>query len=117
MSQLEVLREHEGNVAIISFHGEFDFAEMGTAQEEICAAEAREPAILLLDLTDLEFMDSSAVRVILQADGRAREQARRLVLVTGNGPPLRVLSILGLTDRLDVAANRAAVLRSQKPGP
>ena len=65
----------------------------------------------MLDLTELEFMDSSAVRVILQADSRAREQGRRLALVTGNGPPHRVLSILGLTDRLDVVARRDAVLR------
>lgn len=111
MSQLEVHREQEGSVTIVSFRGEFDYAEMDIAQEEICAAEAQEPAVLLLDLSDLEFMDSSAVRVILQADSRARENGRRLALVTGTGPPHRVLSILGLTDRLDVVTSRDAVLR------
>ncbi|MGH3794651.1 MAG: STAS domain-containing protein [Pseudonocardiaceae bacterium] len=111
MSQLEVHHEQEGDVAVVSFHGEFDYAEMGIAQEEISVAEASGPAVLVLDLTGLDFMDSSAVRVILQADGRAREQGRRLALVTGSGPPHRVLSILGLTDRLDVVADRAAVLR------
>jgi anti-anti-sigma factor len=111
MSQLEVHREHEGDVAIVSFRGEFDYAEMGLAQDEISAAEAEDPAILVLDLTELEFMDSSAVRVILQADNRARAQGRRFALVTGNGPPHRVLSILGLTDRLDVVTSRDAVLR------
>lgn len=111
MSQLEVHSEREGELAIVSFRGEFDYAEMGTAQEEISAAEAQHPTVLVLDLTDLEFMDSSAVRVILQADSRAREQGRRLAVVTGNGPPHRVLSILGLTDRLDVVASRDAVPR------
>jgi anti-anti-sigma factor len=111
MSQLEIRQEQAGRVTIVSFRGEFDYAEMTTAQEGICAAEADEPAILILDLTGLEFMDSSAVRVILQADGRARAQDRRLVLVTGNGPPHRVLSILGLTDRLDVVSDRATALR------
>ena len=113
MSQLEVHREREGDLVIISFSGEFDYAEMGVAQEEICAAEAeaQDPTILVLDLTELEFMDSSAVRVILQADSRARAQGRRLALVTGTGPPHRVLSILGLIDRLDVVTSRDAVLR------
>jgi anti-sigma B factor antagonist len=111
MSQLEVRREQEGNVTIVSFRGEFDYAEMGMAQEEICAAEAQESPVLVLDLSDLEFMDSSAVRVILQADSRARADGRRLALVTGTGPPHRVLSILGLTDRLDVVTSRDAVLR------
>lgn len=111
MSQLEVHSEREGDLAIVSFRGEFDYAEMGVAQDEICAAEAQDPTILVLDLTELEFMDSSAVRVILQADSRAREQGRRLAVVTGTGPPHRVLSILGLTDRLDVVTSRDAVLR------
>jgi anti-anti-sigma factor len=110
MSQLEVHCEQEGNVTIIAFHGEFDYAEMTTAQDVIYAAEADDPAILLFDLTGLDFLDSSAVRVILQADGRARAQGRRLALVTGTGPPHRVLSILGLTERLDVVADRAVVL-------
>jgi anti-anti-sigma factor len=110
MSQLEVRRETEGEVTIVSLVGEFDYAEMATAQEEIHAAEAGRPSVLLLDLSGLEFMDSSAVRVILQTDSRAREQGRRLALVTGDGPPQRVLSILGLTDRLDVVADRNAVL-------
>jgi anti-sigma B factor antagonist len=108
MSQLEVHREHQGDLAIVSLRGEFDYADMAAAQEEIRTAEAQEPAILMLDLTGLEFMDSSAVRIILQADGRARARGRRLVLVTGTGPPHRVLSILGLTERLDVVPDRAA---------
>lgn len=111
MSQLDVHRESEGDVTIVSFSGEFDYAEIAIAQEELRAAEAQAPRVLLLDLTGLAFMDSSAVRVILQADGRAREQGRRLVLLTGTGPPHRVLSILGLTTRLDIVADRAAVLR------
>lgn len=109
MRQLRVHREQHGNVTIVSFFGEFDHAEMAAAQQEIGAAEAQAPDILLLDLTGLEFMDSSAVRVIVQADNRAREQGRRLALITGTGPPYRVLSILGLTDRLDLVADRAAV--------
>jgi anti-anti-sigma factor len=112
MRQLTVHHEQDGNVAIVSFFGEFDYAEMATVQEKIDAVEAQAPDVLLLDLTGLEFMDSSAVRVIMQADHRARAQGRRLTLVTGNGPPFRVLSILGLTDRLDVVADRAAVRRA-----
>jgi anti-anti-sigma factor len=112
MSQLEVRRETEGDVVIISLSGEFDYAEMTMAQDEIRAAEAQQPSIVVLDLTGLEFMDSSAVRVILQTDSRAREQGRRLALITGTGPPHRVLSILGLTERLDVVPDRDAVLRS-----
>src|SRR5262249_53828730 len=110
MSQLEVRREHQGTVAIVSFHGEFDYAEMGIAQEAIGAAEAQEPTTLVLELTGVEFMAASAVGVALRADSRAGANGRPLALVPGTGPPQRVLSILGLTDRLDVVASRDAVL-------
>lgn len=109
MSQLEVHREHDDDVAIVAFGGELDYAEIAAAQDEIFAAEAQAPAVLLLDLSELRFMDSSGVRAILQADSRARAQGRRLAVVTGTGPPHRVLSILGLTERLDVVADRAVV--------
>lgn len=110
MSQLDVNLEFEGDVAVLSFCGEFDYAEMRTAQDEIRAAEEKAPAVLVFDLTGLDFMDSSAVRVILQADSLAHEHGRRLALITGTGPPHRVLSILGLTEQLDVVPDRAAVL-------
>lgn len=110
MSQLEVKLEYEGDVAVISFYGEFDYAEAGAVQDEIRTAEGRTPATMVFDLAGLDFMDSSAVRVILQADHRARECGRRLALITGTGPPRRVLSILGLIERLDVVPDRSAVL-------
>ncbi|MGQ0776408.1 MAG: STAS domain-containing protein [Pseudonocardiales bacterium] len=110
MSQLNVNLEFEGDVAIVSFSGEFDYAELQAAQDEIHAAEQAAPSVILLDLTGLDFMDSSAVRVILQATGRAREDDRRFALIIGTGPPHRVLSILGLTEQLDIVPDRAAVL-------
>lgn len=111
MRQCKVHHEQDGNVAVVSFFGEFDYAEMAAVEEELSAVEAHAPDTLLLDLTGLEFMDSSAVRVIVQADNRARAQGRRLALIIGTGPPARVLSILGLMERLDVVADRAAVIQ------
>ncbi|MGH3932226.1 MAG: STAS domain-containing protein [Pseudonocardiaceae bacterium] len=110
MSQLNMSLELEGDVAIVSFSGEFDYAELQAAQDEIRVEEQRAPSVVLLDLTGLDFMDSSAVRVILEAASRAREEDRRLALIVGTGPPHRVLSILGLTERLDIVPDRASVL-------
>ncbi len=117
MSQLNVNLEFEGDVAIVSFSGEFDYAELQAAQDEIRAAEQGAPSVVLLDLTGLDFMDSSAVRVILQAASRAHEEDRRLALIIGTGPPHRVLSILGLTERLDIVPDRASVLHRSPERP
>lgn len=110
MSELDVRQERIGDVTVVSLRGEFDYAELGAVRDGLATAEADRPPTLLLDLTGLEFMDSSAVRVILQADSRARQQQRRLALVTGDGPPHRVLSLLGLLERLDIVDDRSAVL-------
>ena len=43
------------------------------------------PALLVLDLRELTFMDSTGLRVMVSADARARDDSRRLVVVQGPG--------------------------------
>ena len=47
-----------------------------------------------------------------QADSRARDAHRRLVIIPGERPR-RVFELLGLIDRLDLAGSRAEAVRSK----
>ena len=82
--------------------GELDLATYEQAQERIAEAEHGRPALLVIDLAALEFMDSSGVRLVLRADHRAREQGRRVAVRLGTGAPMRVFQTLGLLNVLDV---------------
>ena len=63
----------------------------------------------MLDLRELAFMDSTGLRVIVAADSRAREQARRLVIVRGTDTVQRIIEMTRLDERLEIVDDLAAV--------
>ena len=82
--------------------GELDIATVDDAERRIEAAEAASPPLLVVDLSRLEFVDSSGVRLVLLADDRARGAGRRLAVRLGTGQALRVFQALGIVDKVDV---------------
>ncbi len=109
-SALQVSREDHGDVQVLTLDGELDITTLSLARAELVEAERAEPSVLVVDLSVLRFMDSSGVRLVLQADSRARNAHRRLVIVPGERPR-RVFELLGLIDRLDLAHSRAEAVQ------
>jgi len=90
-----------GTVEVV-LTGELDIAALDDAERQVEEAEAGGPALLILDLSRLTFVDSSGVRLALLADDRARAAGRRVALRLGVGPARRVFQALGLLDKLDI---------------
>ncbi len=61
---------------------------------------------LTIDLSGLDFMDSTGLGIVLDADVRASAAGRRLVVVPGDGEARRVLDLVAVTERLTVAEIR-----------
>lgn len=102
-SSASVLRIHrEGDPPTVVLHGELDITTLPQAEREVEAAEEAAPSTLVIDLSALEYVDSSGVRLVLLADGRARAEGRRLAVRLGTGLARRVFDLLGLLDRLDL---------------
>jgi anti-sigma B factor antagonist len=109
---LQVRREDAEDALVLSLTGELDITTLPLARAELVGAEQADPAVLVVDLSQLRFMDSSGVRLVLQADSRARDAHRRLVIIPGERPR-RVFELLGLLDRLDLAGSRAEAVRQK----
>jgi anti-sigma B factor antagonist len=58
---------------------------------------------VVVDLGDLEFVDSSGLHVFLRAETRARAAGARLVLAAARAPVRRVFDLTGATSRLELA--------------
>ena len=86
----------------VVLEGELDIGTVEGAEHRVAAAEREAPSLLVIDLSALRFVDSSGVRVVLLAEGRARAAGRRLAVRLGTGSALRVFAALGLLDRLEV---------------
>lgn len=101
MTQLTFETTVTGGVAAIALSGDLDVAGSSVLEAEIDRLLGHEaPATLVLDLSRLEFMDSTGLRLVVLADARAREEGWSLVLVRGGDDVQRVFDITRMTERL-----------------
>ncbi len=109
MTTLNVNTRDEPDRVHLELSGELDLATAPKLEDELKHVEQSEPALIVLDLRPLSFMDSSGLRALLAADARAREAGRRLVLVRGDERVQRVLRITRLDERLEIVDDLDAV--------
>jgi anti-anti-sigma factor len=87
--------------ALISLTGELDLSGAGPLEEEIARVVAADGiGRVVLDLRELEFMDSSGLRMVALAARRLSAEDRSLVLVRGRDPVQRVFEITRMSDHL-----------------
>jgi anti-anti-sigma factor len=86
--------------------------EMDVSNAAALGAELRgwsQPGDMTLDLSGLEFIDSSGVRVLIDAIVRLRGSNRRMILIDPSRPVERVFEILGLaTHGVEIRATEGA---------
>ena len=82
--------------------GELDISSAASVESRLMELERRAPQQIYLDLRKVSFIDSTGLSMIINADGRARKDGRRLTIVSGEGVPRRILRTVGLEERLDV---------------
>ncbi len=89
----------------MSLHGELDLASAPLLREEIEGAEAVAAELLVLDLEDLKFIDSTGLRVVLEAHERAGEREQRFAVTRGSQQVQRLLSVTGVDEHLRILAS------------
>ena len=100
---ISIDRHDEPDGVRLVVHGDVDMTTGDRLESEVLRAESGAPGVLTLDLSDVDFFDSTGLQILLDADVRAREDDRRLVVVPGDGEAARVLALAAVADRLDVA--------------
>jgi len=103
LGELSMSSEREGDVHSICLFGELDLATAEAVERELERAEATDTAAIIVDLSGLEFMDSSGVRLMLIANARSRADANRLTLLRGPAAVQRVLELSGVERLLPFA--------------
>jgi anti-anti-sigma factor len=94
---------------MVTVRGDLDLAHSGDLRLAIGAVEENRPAVLVVDLREVVHIDSTGLRVILDASTRAHAAGRRLVVVVEPGGPVgKVLELTLVTDRIEVVGDPAA---------
>lgn len=101
---LTLIERHDGDTVVLALRGEADLASappVGDRVRELVASGERQ---LRVDLSELGFLDSTAVGVLLRARRDSVSAGAQFDLVCPDGPAHRVLSLLGLLPTFGLAA-------------
>ena len=85
---------------VVRFTGELDMTGFAEAEQVVQAAEETGRPLLVLDRSDLEFMDSNGLHLLLLASGRAKQDSHRLAVVPGKAR--RLLELTGMLDLFEI---------------
>ena len=92
--------QSEVGICMIRARGEVDLAAAPKFQEAIDAAIESKPTSMLIDLSEVTFLDSSGIRVLVDAQRRLKEAGASFT-IDGMSPALtRVFEIAGVIDLL-----------------
>lgn len=104
---LTLTERHDGETVVLALRGEADLASappVGDRVRELLAAGEQR---LRVDLTDVGFLDSTAVGVLLRARREVTGAGAAFDLVCPEGPARRVLQLLGLLPAFGLAGGAA----------
>ena len=87
---------------MIGVSGELDLASSPVLEQRLDEVFSSDASLVILDLRELDFMDSTGLSVLIKAHQAAEEGDRRLCLVKGPPQVQRLLSLTGVGERLSV---------------
>jgi anti-anti-sigma factor len=103
--------------SVVEVTGELDLSTVARWEEDV-EAVGRDSSVVVLDLSEVGFVDSAGVRTLFRLIRAAGMQGTRLLFVAPrDGSVRRLLEILDLSALTPVCESRAEAVRAgQKPG-
>jgi anti-anti-sigma factor len=91
-------RVDPSGASVVSVSGDLDISNAGSLQAAVAAVTAQRPERLIFDLSDLRFMDSAGIAVLIGAAGKVNA-----VQLRGPSPVVRrVIELTGLSGVLQI---------------
>ncbi|MFL5841495.1 MAG: STAS domain-containing protein [Thermoleophilaceae bacterium] len=92
----------DGDRATVELRGELDLSGTDRLRSAIEQAEEPPTGLLVLDLSKLDFIDSTGLEVVLRAARRAHDSGRRLIVARPSRYVRRLLEMTAIDQSLDV---------------
>lgn len=103
VGRLQVRSERHGTDHVVAVSGELDLATAQGVEDALKAAETSDADRVILDLSALEFIDSTGVQLVILANARSQVDGCRLRLLRGPAQVQRVFELIGVADTLPFA--------------
>jgi anti-sigma B factor antagonist len=99
----------------VLIRGEIDISTAAELTAALDAAIRDTWGAFVLDLSDVDFVDSTALNVLLRARAMLGRADRALVIVCPPGPARRVFEVAGIADLLVLFDSRSQAAASLQP--
>ena len=99
-SNFDVERRDGDGAVLIEVSGELDLASSPGLEHELDSHLTAGVGLVIVDLRQLEFMDSTGLSVLVRAHQRAVEAGQRFAVVRGPQQVQHLLTLTGVADRL-----------------
>jgi len=110
---VDIKPEQNGQAMVYSWHGRLDIATAPSLRAALIEAADEGKHDIVVDLTQLEFLDSTGLGALIGAHKRALENGGRVRLVVSEGIIRRLLTITGLMQVLCAYSSTAAALEDR----
>ena len=118
MTGFELSVQHlESGAVHVKLRGTLDLAYAYRFDDAMRRVEREAGDSMVLDLRDVEFLDSTGIARLVALRRRARRAGRRLVLIRGPRAVQRLFTIVALDEHFDIVGDLAAALTHLAPGP
>ena len=93
----------------LTLTGELDLSTVQQLEEAVADGVHGKARLVVLDLRELAFLDSTGLRLMLRLDARLKEEGGRLVLIRGPRRVHRVFELTRAVDELEIVEDPAQI--------
>jgi anti-sigma B factor antagonist len=103
--------EHDQDVAVLNVHGEVDIETAPALRAALLPVLEHQSGPVVIDLSEVSFMDSTGVHLLVDTSRRLEPQNRRLAIACREGGQVhRLLALVHLLDALTVHRSRESAV-------
>ncbi|HEX6555250.1 MAG TPA: STAS domain-containing protein [Ktedonobacteraceae bacterium] len=110
---LEAQVRHQPRVAIIDLHGEINAFAEDVLNKAYADAESRRAEVILLNFSDVDYINSTGIALIVSLLARARKSKRRLLACGLSDHYVEIFQITRLVDFMSVFPDEKSALAEE----
>jgi anti-anti-sigma factor len=109
---MEISRKRDGEVVVVKLSGRLDSSAAATAEEGLLVALGGVPPRLAIDMTELGYISSAGLRVLLVVAKKVQQQHGKIALFGLNPNVREVFTVSGFDTIFPIETDAAAAIAS-----
>jgi anti-sigma B factor antagonist len=115
LPEFSVTRRDADDAVVLQVSGVVDIVTAPSLATQLDIALASTPAVLVVDLTKVDFLSSAGISVLVEAHRLTQDSATSLRVAAEGSATSRPLRIVGIDEIIDLYPTATEAVRGRKP--